>query len=179
MDRLAFLRSLLGSTTLLTLPPLELLAPEAQDRMAWTKDAHAIFMYDAFVRGFRYHAGPQVIHRIKEHDDLDLVRERNNEHDPDAVAVYWQGQKLGYLPMGENRSAANLIDHGMPLAAYVLYTAPELPPWEQCFVGVELLVPSNTSFDAYITDYLSRPDAGYKLHRHYGGEHDETDEVQS
>lgn len=170
MDRLTFLRSLLGGTTLLTLPPLELLAPEEQDRLAWTKDAHPIFMYDAFVRGFRYHEGPQVIQRIQEHDDLDLVRERDNAHDPDAVAVYWQGHKLGYLPMGENRSVANLIDHGLLLAAYVLYTAPELPPWEQCFVGVELLLPANPSFDAYLEHYLARPDAGYKLHQHYGGE---------
>ena len=158
MDRLTFLRSLLGGTSLLTLPPLELLAADEQDRMAWTKDAHHIFMYDAFVRGFRHHEGPQVIQRIKEHDDLDLVRERANEHDPDAVAVYWQGHKLGYLPMGENRSAANLIDHGMLLAAYVLYTAPELPPWEQCFVGVELLLPANPSFDAYIDQVVSQFD---------------------
>ena len=178
MDRLTFLRSLLGGISLLTLPPLELLAADEQDRMAWTKDAHHVFMYDAFVRGFRHHAGPQVIQGIKEHDELDLVRERANEHDPDAVAVSWQGHKLGYLPMGENRSAANLIDHGMLLAAYVLYTAPELPPWEQCFVGVELLLPANPSFDAYIDHYMDRPDAGYKLHQHYGGEHEVTDDPQ-
>jgi len=107
---------------LLTLPPLELLAREEQDRMTWTKDAHHVFIYDAFVRGFRYHEGPQVIGRIQEHDDLDLVREHANELDPDAVAIYWQGHKLGYLPMGENRMLANLIDHGMLLATYVLYT---------------------------------------------------------
>jgi len=50
------------------------------------------------------------------------------------------------------------------------YTAPELPPWEQCFVGVALLLPANASFDAYWEHYLARPDAGYKSHQHYGGE---------
>ena len=172
MDRLTFLRSLLGGTTLLTLPPLELLAPEEQDRLAWTKDAHPIFMYDAFVRGFRYHEGPQVIQRIKEHDDLDLVRERDNAHDPDAVAVYWQGHKLGYLPMGENISLAAMLDHGLLLEAEVAYTAPELPPWEQCFFSVYLLLPSTPSFDAYLDEYMARPDAGYKLRPEYGGEED-------
>ena len=117
MDRLTFLRSLLGSTSLLTVPPLELFAPEEQDRLAWTKEAHRIFIYDAFVRGFRHHQGPEVLPRIKDHDDLDLVREYDNAHDPDAVAIYWEGHKLGYLPMGENPVLANLIDQGMLLAA--------------------------------------------------------------
>jgi hypothetical protein len=169
MDRLTFLRSLLGSTALLTVPPLELITPEEQDRLAWTKDATPLFMYDCFVRGFSHYAGAQVIGQMKDHDELDLVREHANEHDANAVSIYWQGHKLGYLPMGENIALANLIDHGMLLSAYVLYTAPELTPWEQCFVGVELLVPGNPSFDAYLDHYMDRPDAGFKLHQHYGG----------
>lgn len=170
MHRATFLRSLLGGTSLITLPPLHLLPDEEQDRFAWMKDCTPLHLYDCHVRGFQYHEGAQVIHHIKDHDDLDLVREYDNEHDPDAVAVYWEGHKLGYLPMGENRALANLIDHGMRLAVYVLYTAPELEPWEQCFVGVELLVPGNPAFNAYLQDYLDRPDAGYKQHQHYGGE---------
>ena len=170
MDRLTFLRNLIGGTGLLTLPPLELLSAEEQDRMAWARECHRIFVYDGFVRGFQFHEGERVIGRMKAHDDLDLVREHANEHDPDAVAVYWQGNKLGYLAMGENKALANLIDHGMLLASYVAYTAPELPPWEQCFVAVELLVPTQDSFDAYLEHYRARPDAGYKLHQHYGGE---------
>lgn len=170
MNRLAFLRTLIGSPALLTLPPLELMSPDQQDRMAWAKDCTHLHLYDAFVRGFQYHEGERVIRRIKEHDDLDLVREYDNEHDANAVAVYWEGHKLGYLPMGENIAVANLIDHGMLLAAYVLYTAPELEPRERCFVGVELLVPGNPGFDAYLQDCLDRPDAGYKRHQYYGRE---------
>lgn len=170
MDRITFLRSLLGSTALLTLPPWELLPPAEQDRLAWTKDCHHLFLYDCHVRGFSHYDGAQAIARMKDHDELDLVREHANEHDPNAVSVHWQGHKLGYLPMGENIALANLIDHGMLLYAYVAYTAPELDPWEQCFVGVELLVPANPSFNAYIEHYMDRPDAGYKLHQHYGGE---------
>lgn len=169
MDRPTFLRSLFGSTALLTLPPLELLPEDDQDRMAWTKDCHHIFVYDGFIRGLQYHEGPRVIARIKEHDDLDLVREYDNAHDPDAVAVYWQGNKLGYLAMFENRALANLIDHGMLLSAYVAYTAPELPPWEQCFICVDMLVPVNDGFDAYLVAYSERPDAGFKRHQNYGG----------
>lgn len=170
MDRPTFLRSLLGSTALITLPPLELLGSAEQDRLAWTRDCHHIFVYDGFVRGFRFHEGAAVITSVKDRDELDLVREYANEHDPDAVAVYWQGHKLGYLAIGENRALANLIDHGMLLSAYVAYTAPELEPWEQCYVAIDLLVPLNDSFDAYMENYLARPDAGFKQHQHFGGE---------
>lgn len=170
MDRLTFLRSLLGTPALLTLPPWELLPPEDHDRMAWTKECTHVFVYDGFVRGFQHHQGAQVIGFMKEHDDLDLVREYDNAHDPDAVAVYWQGHKLGYLAMFENKALANLIDHGMLLSACVPYTAPELPPWEQCFIAVDMLVPLNDSFADYINHYRDRPDAGYKQHQHYGGE---------
>ncbi len=170
MDRLTFLRSLLGNTALLTLPPWDLLSPADQDRLAWTKSCHTLFVYDGFVRGFRYYEGPHLLARMQAHDELDLVREYDNEHDPEAVAVHWQGHKLGYLPMGENRALANLIDHGMLLSAYVTYTAPERPAHEQCFIGVELLVPSSPGFDDYLEAYLERPDAGYKRHQHFGGE---------
>lgn len=170
MDRLTFLRTLLGGTALLTLPPRELFAATDTDLLAWTRDCELLHAWDGYVKGFRFHDGPKVLSRIKAEDELDLVREYNNAHDPDAVAVYWQAHKLGYLPMNENRTLANLIDHGMKLAAYVIYTQPEEDPWVQCFIGVQVLVPSNPSFRRYIDHYFERPDAGYKLHQHYGGE---------
>lgn len=129
-------------------------------------------MYDGFVRGFQYHSGGQAVAQMKDHDDLDMVREYGKEHDPDAVAVYWQAHKLGYLSMFENKALANLIDHGMLLSAYVANAAPEPVPWLQCFIAVDLLVPVNNSFDDYLDHYLQRPDAGYKPHQHYGGDGD-------
>ena len=140
MDRPTFLRSLLGSTALITLPPLELLGSAEQDRLAWTRDCHHIFVYDGFVRGFRFHEGAAVITSVKDRDELDLVREYANEHDPDAVAVYWQGHKLGYLAMGENLALANLI----ATACCYQHTWPiPLPSWSR---GSNAIWPSISSF---------------------------------
>jgi len=100
---------------------------------------------------------------------LDLVREYENEHDSNAVAVYWEGNKLGFLPMGENVSLAYMMDHGLLLQCHVVYTQPGAQHWEQCFIAVELLVPSNPSFDAYLDHYMDRDDAGYKRRPEYGG----------
>ncbi|MDX9751576.1 MAG: HIRAN domain-containing protein [Flavobacteriales bacterium] len=170
MDRLTFLRSMLGNAALLTLPPLEILSPEAQDRLDWTREANLIFVFDAYVRGFQYHDGQRLLPRIKDLDPLDLVREYDNQHDANAVAVYWEGHKLGYLPMGENVSPAYMMDHGMLLECSVVYTQPKARAWEQCFIAVHLLLPSTPSFDAYLDHYMDRDDAGYKRRPEYGGE---------
>lgn len=172
MDRLTFLRSMLGNTALLTLPPLELLSAPEQDRLAWTKESHQFFVFDTYVRGFNYYEGPKLLSTIKDLDPLDLVREYDNEHDANAVAVYWEGQKMGYLPMGENVSLAYMLDHGLLLEASVIYTQPKAAAREQLFMAVHLVVPSNPSFDAYIEHYMDRPDAGYKRRPEYGGEVD-------
>jgi hypothetical protein len=50
---------------------------------------------------------------------LTLERERDNPHDPDAVALHWRGRKLGYLPRGENLVAARLLDRQRPLSARI------------------------------------------------------------
>ena len=167
MDRITFLRGMLGSTALLTLPPLEILPEPEQDMLSWTDDCHQLFLYDCHVRGFRHHKGPQLLPQMKEGDILDLVREYGNEHDDSAVAVYWEGQKIGYLPMQENVVLANLIDFGMRLESHIVYTEPDADPWEQCFIAVELLVPAHPAFDRYIEHYFDRPDAGYKQRSEY------------
>lgn len=176
MDRITFLRSMLGNAALLTLPPLELLPAAEQDRLAWTEDAHSVFIFDAYVRGFQHYAGPRVLRRMKDLDVLDLVREYDNQHDPNAVAVYWEGNKVGYLPMGENVSLANMMDHGLLLECHVVYTRPDARHWEQCFIAVQLLLPANPSFNAYMDHYMDRPDAGYKRRPEYGGEAEPTEE---
>ncbi len=170
MDRLAFLKSMLGNAALLTLPPLELLPKEDQDRLAWTSDCHLIFIYDTYIRGIQHHQGPALINNIHEHDILDLVREYDNEHDVNAVAVYWEGNKLGYLPMFENLSLAYMLDHGLLLECHVIYTQPKAPSWEQCFIAIDLLVPRNPSFDSYIHHYMARPDAGYRRRPEFDGD---------
>lgn len=170
MDRLTFLKGMLGKAALLTLPPLELLPQEEQDRLAWTEDCHLIFIYNTYIRGFRFHQGPEVIGRIRPEDTLDLVREHDNAHDENAVAVYWEGHKLGYLPMLENVSLAYMLDHGLLLECHVVHTQPEAQPWEQCFIAIDLLVPRHPSFDAYIAHYMARPDAGFKQRPEYDGD---------
>jgi hypothetical protein len=69
--------------------------------------------------GFRHHAARTLWAGLDEHALLTLVREADNPHDPDAVALYWKGLKLGYLPREENFVAARLLDNRRNLSARV------------------------------------------------------------
>jgi hypothetical protein len=69
--------------------------------------------------GFRYGEGTAIWPMLRIGDALDLVREADNSHDPNAIRVDWRGRKLGYVPRRENASIAWALDRGTPLRARV------------------------------------------------------------
>jgi hypothetical protein len=84
----------------------------------------AIFIQCSNLAGFRHHQAPLLWSALRLGAPLELVREADNPSDVDAVAVYWQGSKLGYLPRGENFMAASLLDRRRPLSARIRRLAP-------------------------------------------------------
>ena len=75
--------------------------------------------------GFRHHAALQVWSALSRGSLLNLQPERDNPHDPDAVAVFWRGVKLGYLPRSENLVAARLLARRRSLSARIRRLVPE------------------------------------------------------
>lgn len=90
------------------------------------------------VAGFRHHAAPQVWAALRGYAMLSLVRETDNPHDPDAVALYWKGRKLGYLPRGENFLVARLLDRERTLSARVRRLLPDAEHNQRVRVDVVL-----------------------------------------
>jgi hypothetical protein len=78
--------------------------------------------------GFRYHAAAEVWEELRVGDRLELVRERDNPHDANAVSVSWRGRKLGYVPRHENAALAWGLDRGALLAARISRLAPGASP---------------------------------------------------
>ena len=70
--------------------------------------------------GLRYYDGSLVWPDMKEGDVLDLRREAGNPFDGRAVAVYWHGYKLGYVPRASNADVARLLDHGVQLGGRIV-----------------------------------------------------------
>ena len=69
--------------------------------------------------GFRYGEASEVLPLMRAGDALELVREAENPHDPNAVRVEWRGRKLGYVPRRENAALAWGLDRGTTLRARI------------------------------------------------------------
>ena len=84
--------------------------------------AHAsvqLLVQSSPLAGFRHGEAAQAMPLMRMGDALELVREQDNPHDPNAVRVQWRGRKLGYVPRRENAALAWGLDRGTPLRARV------------------------------------------------------------
>ena len=92
---------------------------------AWSATAQAadvaaeILVQTSLTAGLAHHDATSVWSELRTGDALDLVRERDNPHDPNAVRVAWRGHILGYVPRTENEAIARQIDRGSRLSARV------------------------------------------------------------
>jgi len=87
----------------------------AQERVSSVR----LLVQSSPVAGYRYYAAGQVWNELRIGDALELVREADNPHDRNAVAVAWRGRKLGYVPKRDNAALAWGLDRGERLQARV------------------------------------------------------------
>ena len=64
------------------------------------------------IAGFSYWEGCMVMHKLEIGTKVELVREADNRFDPYAVAVHFDGYKLGYIPRTANEQFCALMDQG-------------------------------------------------------------------
>ena len=90
--------------------PLQVLAEEPRIQL---------LVQSSPLAGFRYSEAAEVWPLLQRGDALELVREPDNTHDPNAVRVEWRGRKLGYVPRRQNAARAWGLQRGTPLRARV------------------------------------------------------------
>lgn len=64
------------------------------------------------VAGFTYWDGCIVFEQLKVGTELKLVREPHNCNDHNAVAIYFEDSKLGYIPRSQNENISIFLDMG-------------------------------------------------------------------
>ncbi len=111
----------------LALAGLPWLATRAQANMA----RRQLEIQQSPLAGFQYHGGERVWERLRVGDSLALVREPHNPYDEQAVALYWQGVKLGYVPRVENTAVAQMLDRGERLSATIVQLRESRDPWQR------------------------------------------------
>ncbi len=101
------------------------------------------------IRGFQYWDGALVVSQMKVGDALEIQAEDDNPHDPDAVALYFEGSKLGYVPASNNAFLAQLLyfGHTDVVEARVLQVDLDEGPWNQVRVGLFIKDAREFSFE--------------------------------
>src|SRR5208337_1673717 len=92
-----------------------------------------------FITGFQYHDGPELVAELEAGTELVLIHEKDNPHDPRAVAFHFGNSHLGYIPRQRNRTIAALLDQGAPLRAHITQVDPDADPWHAVKVAVFMI----------------------------------------
>lgn len=128
MKRSDFLKSMLGIGALAQMP------------VEFSKVYQKIYLLQCFVRGFQYYEGPKLIKSLNETKNLTLVREPDNEHDKYAIALYFENQKIGYIPRETNKILSRMIDADLiKIHVEITHLEPKAATWENVRVAVYVL----------------------------------------
>lgn len=117
--------------------PLTLIPSSARPDHVQTRAARKLTILETRIAGFAYYAGPQNLHHMAPEQPLLLKRETENPYDAKAIAVYWQQQKIGFVPRRHNAALSKLLDANETITAAVaeIQTQQE---WEPLFFHVIL-----------------------------------------
>jgi HIRAN domain len=125
MHRSVFLQRLIASIAIGRLP------------VEITRQFRKIYLLQCFVAGFRHYEGMQMLEKMKAGDLLELVREPENEYDDCAIALHWQGKKIGFIPAATNEMLSYLVDaEALSLFAVITHLEKNAQPWENVAVAI-------------------------------------------
>lgn len=136
MDRLDFIKQTLLGAGIGALPK------------RWIKQYQKYYLLQCFVRGFQYYNGPQLLNEMKVGDMLVLVREPENQYDPNAIALHFNKQKIGFIPAEENKMLSKLIDiKALDFQAEITHLEPQAATWENVSVALFVLKEKTTELN--------------------------------
>jgi hypothetical protein len=64
------------------------------------------------IAGFTYGDGIDVVNDLEPGVEVQLVGEPDNPYDPEAVAIFFEGKRLGYVPKNHNSQLSQLLYFG-------------------------------------------------------------------
>lgn len=65
------------------------------------------------IAGFTFYEGVSVFEKMKVGKKVKFQLEEDNKWDPRAVAIYFKGEKIGFIPRTENRIIYKLLKVGI------------------------------------------------------------------
>lgn len=98
----------------------------------------SVVIQESSIAGFQFHDGDAVWSSLAVGAKLRLVREPQNPHDPDAVAVCFGEHQLGYVPRAQNSALAQMLDRDERLEARISGLTMSDEPWQRVKFTVSL-----------------------------------------
>ena len=85
-----------------------------------------------YIAGYQYYKGSTLALQVE--DILQMKREKNNKYDVKAIALFFKGVKVGFVPQRENGIISSLLDQDIKIYAHVIKVDCSRPTWERILV---------------------------------------------
>ncbi len=95
-----------------------------------------ILLLQTNIAGYQYYNGKKVEKYFNKGDLLKLKLQEDNPYDSNAVEIYFQDVKIGYLPRYDNEVIANLLREEKQIYAKIDEFMPHNPDWNKVSVAV-------------------------------------------
>jgi len=90
------------------------------------------------IAGFNYYDGPTTENKLEEGDTLKFRRTPNNTYDNNAIEIYWQAHKLGFIPKPHNKIIAQLMDSKEHITGRIRHINKTDSYWNRIYFGIYL-----------------------------------------
>jgi hypothetical protein len=91
-----------------------------------------------YIAGYFFYDGDKAESELILNDILTLQREPENIYDKNAIEIYIEKIKLGYIPRYCNDLPATMLDNGIKIEARIGQINKGMPTWER--IRVELFI---------------------------------------
>lgn len=88
-------------------------------------------MKSFYLAGLKYQSTVDYLTHIRSTDILLVLRESENTIDPDALAVYYKGIKLGYIPRQMSESLRKEVNKYGSAHLKIIQFFPDRPSWKK------------------------------------------------
>lgn len=93
-------------------------------------------LYVGPVAGYRYYHGELWEPWLHEGRQLELIREIENPYDTNAISVFWETERLGYVPKTHSEHLAALWHSGVKLHAEVVKLDFDADPRDRLIIKI-------------------------------------------
>lgn len=105
------------------------------------------------VAGAHYVKDKSLLCKLQQYDKIELARECDNEYDKNAVALMFDGKRIGYVPRRENKALASMLEAGMAKRIVTFVTSIKDNDYEN-FEFTVYLKPEENDFKHEVEDTI-------------------------